>query len=100
MNTARIVSRFSIAVLAWALAVNGCGKSDSGADAGKSTASSEKSGGGDAAAAVSGVERQALDTAMAEVQKHWTKGPDGWTTARDSGTSFAPIPFLRQIREF
>ncbi len=36
---------------------------------------------------------------MAQVQKHWTKSPDGWITARITGSSMAPDHFLRQMRE-
>jgi hypothetical protein len=61
-----------------------CGKSDS-ADTG--------------GAEVSGMERAAQEAALAEVMKHWMKAPDGWITARDTGSSFAPIRFLRQVRE-
>jgi hypothetical protein len=64
----------------------GCSKSDS-ADS------------GGASAQVSGMEREAQDAALAEVMKHWIKGPEGWMTARDTGSSFAPIQFLRQLRE-
>jgi hypothetical protein len=64
----------------------GCSKSDS-ADS------------GGAAAQVSGMEREARDAALAEVMKHWIKGPEGWMTARNTGSSFAPIEFLRQVRE-
>jgi hypothetical protein len=64
----------------------GCSKSDS-ADS------------GGAAAQVSGMEREAQDAALAEVMKHWIKGPEGWMTARNTGSSFAPIEFLRQLRE-
>jgi hypothetical protein len=75
--------------LAMALGSLGCGKSDS-ADSG---------GTGGAAAQVSGMERAAQDAALAEVMKHWSKGPEGWITARTYGTSFAPIQVLRQFRE-
>jgi len=48
---------------------------------------------------VSRMEREAQDAVMSEVMKRWTKGPDGWITARNIGTSFAPVEFLRQFRE-
>lgn len=64
----------------------GCSKSDS-ADS------------GGAAAQASGMEREAQDAALAEVKKHWSKGTEGWITARNTGSSFAPIEFLRQVRE-
>ncbi len=44
------------------------------------------------------IERQAQDAVLAEIKKHWVKAPDGWITARDIGSSFAPIKFLRQFR--
>jgi hypothetical protein len=71
---------------AMALGSPGCSKSDS-ADSGGATAQ------------ISGMEREAQDAALAEVMKHWIKGPEGWITARDTGSSFAPIQFLRQLRE-
>lgn len=64
----------------------GCSRSDS-ADS------------GGAAAQSSGMEREAQSAVLAEVMKHWTKGPEGWITARNTGSSFAPIEFLRQVRE-
>jgi len=45
------------------------------------------------------VEREASDAALAEVSKHWSKGSDGWTTAKMSGTDFAAVHYLRQVRE-
>jgi hypothetical protein len=54
---------------------------------------------GGAAGQVSGMERAAQDAVLAEVMKHWMKGPEGWITARNTGSSFAPIEFLRQMRE-
>jgi hypothetical protein len=75
--------------LAIALASSGCGKSDA----------IDSGGNGGAAAQVSVLERGAQDFALAEVMKHWSKAPDGWITARNSGSSFAPIEFLRQVRE-
>ena len=47
----------------------------------------------------SGMERAAQDAALAEVKKHWSKAADGWITARNSGTSFAPVRFIRSRRE-
>src|SRR2546430_1798045 len=72
--------------LAMALGTLSCGKSESGRPGG-------------AAAQVSGLEREAQNAALAEVMKHWSKAPDGWITARNAGSSFAPIEFLRQARE-
>ncbi len=70
-----------------AFALSSCGKSDSG---------SGTSGGGKQA---SGMEGAAQDAALAEVKKHWSKGADGWITARNSGTSFAPVRFIREMRD-
>jgi hypothetical protein len=81
-----ILARVAV-VLVISLALGGCGKSDSA-----------KSGGG-GAAGVSGKEREAQDTAMAEIAKYWAKAPDGWITARADGTSFASIHYLREFRE-
>jgi len=75
--------------IAMAIGSPGCGKSDS--------ADSGETGGG--AGQISAMERAAQDAARTEVMKHWIKGPDGWITARDTGSSFAPIRFLRQFRE-
>jgi len=47
----------------------------------------------------SGIERVAQDATLAEVKKHWAKTPEGWITARTTGSSFAPDHFLRQFRE-
>lgn len=44
-------------------------------------------------------EKAAQENAMAEVKKHWTRQSEGWITARDSGTSFASVRFLRQCRD-
>ena len=41
----------------------------------------------------------AQDATLAEVKKHWAKTPEGWITARTTGSSFAPDHFLRQFRE-
>lgn len=67
------------------------------------TTSAESPEGGEKAAQTSDVERaeverQAQEAVMAEVKKHWLKGPEGWITARNTGSSFAPIEFLRQFR--
>jgi hypothetical protein len=47
----------------------------------------------------SGMEGAAQDAALAEVKKHWSKAADGWITARNSGTSFAPVHFIREMRD-
>src|ERR1700678_4048416 len=45
-------------------------------------------------------DREAQSAAMAELQRHWRKGSDGWTTAVVSGSPYAPDHFLRQCRGF
>jgi hypothetical protein len=45
------------------------------------------------------MERAAQDAALAEVKKNWSKAADGWITARNSWTSFAPVRFVRKMRE-
>lgn len=64
----------------------GCSRSDS--------ADSDSAG-----SRVSAIEREAQGAVLAEVTKHWIKGPDGWMTARNIGSSFAPVEFIRQFRE-
>ena len=76
-----------VLVLVSALGLADCSRSDS-ADSGAV-----------ADGQLSGLEREAQDAVMAEVMKRWTKGPEGWITARNIGTSFAPVEFLRQFRE-
>ena len=63
----------------------------------KSSSSSSSGGSGDGA--VTGPQREARDAVMAEIQKRWAKGADGWTTAVNEGSNFAPIEFLRQCKE-
>jgi len=70
-----------------AFALSGCGKSDSGGG----TSSGAKQ--------ASGMEGAAQDAAFAEVKKHWSKAADGWITARNSGTSFAAVRFIREMRD-
>ena len=72
---------------AMAFGLSSCGKPDSGGGTSGGTKQS------------SGMERAAQDAALAEVKKHWSKGADGWITARNSGTSFAPVRFVREMRE-
>jgi hypothetical protein len=69
--------------LAGALGAIGCGHSGS--------ADAETPG-------LSGADQQAEHAAMAELQKHWLKGADGWTTSVLSGSAYAPDRFLRQCR--
>jgi hypothetical protein len=73
---------FSVVMI---LGTTGCGHSSSD--------SSEASDVG-----LSPEDQQAERVAMAELQKHWLKGSDGWTTAIVSGSPYAPDHFLRQCR--
>jgi hypothetical protein len=77
---------FLMLLAASAVGLSGCGKSDSGGTSGS-------------AGQASGIEKAAQDAALAEVKKHWIKGSEGWVTARNAGSSFAPVRFLRQCRE-
>ncbi|MDB5356100.1 MAG: hypothetical protein JWN24_2553 [Phycisphaerales bacterium] len=86
-------------VLATAFAAPGCHKDKSDSpDPAKSDGSAPSVGSGSAPQG-SGLQREAQDAALAEIARHWVKGPDGWTTARTIGTSFAPDNFLRQYRD-
>lgn len=104
MNGASMPLRIVVA-LALGLAVSACNKSDSG---GSASSGGSGSGGSGAAAAsgaeaggpqVSGMQREAEDAAVAELMKHWTKGPDGWTSALAYGSAYAPEYYLRQFRD-
>lgn len=79
--------RTFVTIGALLLATAGCTKSSSG-DSGSAGSNQ-----------ASGLDREAQDAAMGEVQKHWAKAPDGWTTARISGSAFAPDRYLRQMRQ-
>jgi hypothetical protein len=76
---------FGVLVLALLFSSAGCGHSVS-------------DGSGDSRAGLSGEDKQAEQVAVAELQKHWLKGGDGWTTAVVSGSPYAPDRFLRQCR--
>lgn len=66
----------------------GCGHSTSDASAGSE----------DNATGLSSADHEAQNAVMDELQRHWAKGPDGWTTAIVSGSPYAPDHFLRQCR--
>ncbi len=87
MKTIRAFLYVSTAVLV-SIAVAGC--SNSSADG--------PGGAGGNSASLSSADRQAQSVALAELQKHWLKGADGWTTAVTSGSAYAPDHFLRQCR--
>ena len=59
---------------------------------------SASDGAEDNATGLSSADREAQNAVMAELQRHWAKGPDGWTTAIVSGSPYAPDHFLRQCR--
>jgi hypothetical protein len=79
---ARSLAALALAVL---LGPSGCGHTSS-------------DGGTDEIPGLTGADREAQSAAMAELQRHWLKGPDGWTTAVVSGSPYAPDHFLRQCR--
>jgi len=79
---------FVTLALAMVLGLTGCGKSSSGG----SDESSESS------AHLTSADRDAQKAALAELQRHWLKRSDGWTTAVISGSAYAPERFLRQCR--
>jgi len=86
--------------LALGLGLSSCNKSGSGGSA-SSGASGDSASAGPAAGGpqVSGAELEAENAAIAELQKHWTKGPNGWTSAIVSGSPYAPDRYLRQFRD-
>jgi hypothetical protein len=77
----------AVAALALAGVLGSVGCSHSGRDASEASA-----------AGLSSDDQQAERAALAELQKHWVKGADGWTTAVVSGSPYAPDRFLRQCR--
>jgi len=86
MKVDRATSLAALA-LAMLLGVAGCGHASS-----DSSANEEIPG-------LTGADREAQHAAMAELERHWLKGSDGWTTAIVSGSAYAPDHFLRQYRE-
>jgi len=72
----------------------------------QSASSGGQNSGGKAApgavgANLSGVEAEAKDAAVAEIAKHWLKGPDGWTTVLTEGEEFRdPLYYQRFLRQF
>jgi len=80
----KILPTFALAMtLAAALALLSCGRS------------STPSG----ASADSPIEKEARQAAQTELDKHWTKTADGYVTARDIGSSFAPFRYVRQAKD-
>lgn len=82
------VVMFALAMVV-GLGVIGCGSSSSN---GSPLSSGGLFGGS------SGATGAAQAAATAELQKHWLKRPDGWTTAVVSGSAYAPEHYLRQCR--
>lgn len=83
----KMISRLLCLILL--LAPTGCRKS--------STPEADKSADG-ASPEVTGLAAEAKGAALAEVSRHCSKGPDGWTSAVVSGSPYAPEHFLRQFR--
>jgi hypothetical protein len=71
--------------LASFFALTGCSRSNSDGAEGSSVG-------------LSSDDQAAERVAMAELEKHWLQGSDGWTTAVVSGSPYAPDHFLRQCR--
>ena len=80
-------SAFALALM---LNFTGCGKSSS-SDSSSSAASPTDN--------LTGPAKEASDAVMTEIENHWVAGPDGWVTARTSGSAYAPDHFLRELRE-
>jgi hypothetical protein len=75
-------------VLAMVFAPLGCGHSSSG----------DSTGSNEGVPGFTKADKEAQKAGIAELQKHWSKGSDGWTTAIVSGSPYAPDHFLRQCR--
>jgi hypothetical protein len=66
----------------------GCGHSNSGGSMGSN----------ESVPGFTKADKEAERAGMAELQRRWLKGSDGWTTAIVSGSPYAPDHFLRQCR--
>jgi hypothetical protein len=88
--TRKIFGLLMVSVLVLALSSISCKKSDS---------SSSADGAASAATGATGVELEAQNAALAEIQKHYVKAADGMITARMSGSAYAPDYFLREVRD-
>lgn len=88
MKTVLRATSFVALVLAMVLGLTGCGNSssNSSADSGSSSAGHSRA------------DREAQSAALAELQRHWLKTPDGWTAAEVTGSAYAPEYFIRQYR--
>jgi hypothetical protein len=90
MNGILRITRFAALALTIVLGAAGCGHSSS----------ADSAGSDDSDVGLTNADKEARSIGMAELQKHWLKGPDGWTTAVVSGSPYAPDHFLRQCRAF
>ena len=103
MNSMRSLLPIFVA-LVLALGSTGCPKSEPSSSAGSGGASaagggSGAGGGNGSSAKLSGMDKEAADVVMAEVQKRWAKTGDGWVTARHLNTDFAPIKVVREVKQ-
>jgi hypothetical protein len=89
MIRSSILLNLSFAILV-SIGSTGCGKSSS-SDAGSS--------GGSASGNMTGTGKEAADVVMTEIKAHWVAGPEGWITARTTGSAYAPDHYVRQLRE-
>lgn len=85
------LTRMLLATASLALAFGslGCGGSTSGSSFGSAGSSG----------ILSSADREARNAAMIELQRHFSKGADGWTAAVMTGNAYAPDHFLRQYKE-
>jgi hypothetical protein len=81
---ARLLAAASLLMLSYSLV--GCGGSS-----GSSFASSS--------GILSSADREAREAAWTELQRHFVKGPDGWTASVTTGSAYAPDHFLRQFKD-
>jgi hypothetical protein len=78
----------TVAIIAVAFAVAGCGVSSGGSTSGITSNTGSLTKG----------DHDAIDATMADLQRHFQKGSDGWTTSIYTG-GYAPDRFLRQYRD-
>lgn len=88
-----------LVVTGMVLVAIGCSKSDTPTAKADAMAASTGGSTGGGANASSALDEQAKAAALAEVQRHWVKRPDGWVTARVSGSAYAPDRYVRQMRD-
>jgi hypothetical protein len=90
MKTVLRTTPFVALALAMVLGSTGSGCGNSSSDG------SGDSGG--SSAGHSRADREAQSAALAELQRHWLKTPEGWTAAEVTGSAYAPEHFIRQYR--